>query len=127
MASVASSSSTATARPGGGRASTGRAAAPARRLTAERKQEIRDAFDLFDVEGTGEMPAHEVGVALRALGVRLDASELHAQLARLHEQQGLPATPGRVPFAVFLALVSEQLVRRSPTRAVKRSRQTLML
>jgi len=125
MSSVASSSSTVTARPSG-RASTGRAA-PARRLTAERKQEIRDAFDLFDDEGAGEMPAHEVGVALRALGVRLDASELQAHLARLHEQQGLPAKPGRVPFAVFLALVSEQLVRRSPARAATCLWQTLML
>lgn len=44
-------------------------------LTEEQRQEIKDAFDLFDIEGTGTLfidigviDAKELKVALKALG-----------------------------------------------------------
>ena len=37
-------------------------------LTEEQKQEIREAFDLFDIDGSGTIDAKELKVAMRALG-----------------------------------------------------------
>merc|ERR1712072_1238593 len=37
-------------------------------LTEEQKQEIREAFDLFDTDGSGAIDAKELKVAMRALG-----------------------------------------------------------
>ena len=37
-------------------------------LTEEQKQEIKEAFDLFDTEGRNEIDAKELKVAMRALG-----------------------------------------------------------
>ena len=37
-------------------------------LTDEQKQEIREAFDLFDTDGSGTIDAKELRVAMRALG-----------------------------------------------------------
>ncbi len=37
-------------------------------LTEEQKQEIREAFDLFDTDGSGTIDAKELKVAMRAIG-----------------------------------------------------------
>lgn len=37
-------------------------------LTAPQKQEIREAFDLFDTDGTGHIDVKELKVTMRALG-----------------------------------------------------------
>lgn len=37
-------------------------------LTDEQKQEIKEAFDLFDTDGSGEIDSKELKVAMRALG-----------------------------------------------------------
>ena len=37
-------------------------------LTDEQKQEIKEAFDLFDTDKTGKIDYHELKVAMRALG-----------------------------------------------------------
>jgi centrin-1 len=37
-------------------------------LTEDQKAEIKDAFELFDTEGTGVIDAKELKVAMRALG-----------------------------------------------------------
>ena len=37
-------------------------------LTEEQRQEIKEAFDLFDSEGKGAIDAKELKVAMRALG-----------------------------------------------------------
>jgi centrin-1 len=37
-------------------------------LTEEQRQEIKEAFDLFDTDGSGSIDAKELKVAMRALG-----------------------------------------------------------
>jgi len=37
-------------------------------LNEEQKQEIREAFDLFDADGSGTIDIKELKVAMRALG-----------------------------------------------------------
>eukprot|EP00753_Platysulcus_tardus_P022674 PLAT9881.2.p1 GENE.PLAT9881.2~~PLAT9881.2.p1 ORF type:complete len:184 (+),score=96.49 PLAT9881.2:53-604(+) len=45
-------------------------------LTEEQKQEIREAFDLFDTDGSGTIDARDLKVALRALGFEPKKGEI---------------------------------------------------
>lgn len=45
-------------------------------LTEEQKHEIREAFDLFDADGSGKIDAKELKVAMRALGFEPKRDEL---------------------------------------------------
>lgn len=49
-------------------------------LSARHKEELRQAFDLFDSEGTGRVQASEIKVALRALGFEVKKEELRQLL-----------------------------------------------
>lgn len=37
-------------------------------LTPEQKEELKEAFDLFDTEGSGKIDARELKVVMKALG-----------------------------------------------------------
>ena len=45
-------------------------------LTDDQKQEIKEAFDLFDSEGTGTIDVNDLKVALRALGFEPSKKEI---------------------------------------------------
>ena len=51
-------------------------------LTEEQKQEIKEAFDLFDTDGSGEIDSKELKVAMRALGC-LDARFPHEFIGKI--------------------------------------------
>ena len=50
-------------------------------LTTEQKQEIRDAFDLFDLDGSGTIDVKELKVAMRALGFEPKREEIKQLLS----------------------------------------------
>lgn len=54
---------------------------PKPELTEEQKQEIREAFDLFDADGTGTIDAKELKVAMRALGFEPKKEEIKKMIA----------------------------------------------
>ena len=45
-------------------------------LSEEQKQEIREAFDLFDADGSGTIDVKELKVAMRALGFEPKKEEI---------------------------------------------------
>ena len=49
-------------------------------LTEEQKQEIKEAFDLFDTEGVGQIDAKELKVAMRALGFEPKKEEIRKMI-----------------------------------------------
>jgi centrin-3 len=56
-------------------------------LTDEQKQEIKEAFDLFDTDKTGTIDYHELKVAMRALGFDVKKQEVHG-LMREYDREG---------------------------------------
>lgn len=50
-------------------------------LTEDQKQEIREAFDLFDTDKTGTIDVKELKVAMRALGFEPKREEIRKLLA----------------------------------------------
>ena len=52
-----------------------------RELTELQKQEIKDAFDLFDTSGSGTIEPKELKVALRALGMEPSKEDINKLVA----------------------------------------------
>merc|ERR1711916_115931 len=50
-------------------------------LTEEQKQEIKEAFDLFDTDGSGEIDSKELKVAMRALGFEPKKDEIQKMIS----------------------------------------------
>ena len=55
-------------------------------LTEEQKQEIKEAFDLFDTEGLGQIDAKELKVAMRALGFEPKKEEVKRMIADIDRE-----------------------------------------
>ncbi|KAK4260076.1 hypothetical protein QN277_003243 [Acacia crassicarpa] len=49
-------------------------------LTQQKKQEIQEAFELFDTDGSGTIDAKELNVAMRALGFEMTDEQIHQMI-----------------------------------------------
>lgn len=75
-------------------------------LTDDQKQEIREAFDLFDTEKSGRIDYHELKVAMRALGFPVKKEEVKRLMAE-YDKEG----SGRIGWDDFFE-ISESRARR---------------
>ncbi|RUS19205.1 the N-terminal domain of Centrin 2 [Endogone sp. FLAS-F59071] len=60
---------------------------PRPEITEEQKQEIKEAFDLFDTDKDGAIDYHELKVAMRALGFNVKKTEV-LKILRDHDKDG---------------------------------------
>jgi centrin-3 len=58
-----------------------------RELSDEQRQEIKEAFGVFDTDGDGLLDYHELKVAMRALGFESKKSEV-LQIIKDHDRLG---------------------------------------
>ncbi|RZB97437.1 putative calcium-binding protein CML20 [Glycine soja] len=49
-------------------------------LTTQKKQEIKEAFELFDTDGSGTIDAKELNVAMRALGFEMTEEQINKMI-----------------------------------------------
>lgn len=63
-------------------------------LTEDQRQEIKEAFDLFDTDGSGTIDTKELKVAMRALGFEPRKDELRQLLASVSGAAGTTAGAG---------------------------------
>merc|ERR1712166_1264079 len=66
-------------------------------LTDDQIQEIREAFDLFDTDGSGTIDAKELKVAMRALGLDAKKDEIRRMINDIDKDGS-----GTIDFNVFL-------------------------
>ena len=82
--------------------------APAiRELTEDQRQEIREAFDLFDSDGSGAIDAKELKVAMRALGFEPSKQEIRNMIAEADTDGS-----GMIDFQEFEKLMTVKLGQR---------------
>jgi hypothetical protein len=63
-------------------------------LTEEQKQEIREAFDLFDTDGSGTIDAKELKVAMRCVnGLQKQPKQHDTVIRRLDSAASIPMQP----------------------------------
>merc|ERR1712146_393307 len=78
-------------------------------LTEEQKQEIKEAFDLFDTDGSGSIDAKELKVAMRALGFELKKEEIQKMISDVDDDGS-----GMGEFNEFLQMMSQKILNRDP-------------
>jgi centrin-1 len=82
-------------------------------LTEEQKQEIKEAFDLFDTEGLGQIDAKELKVAMRALGFEPKKEEVKRMIADI-DREGR----GVIEFQDFLDVMTVKMAERDPREEI---------
>jgi centrin-1 len=85
-------------------------------LTEEQRQEIKEAFDLFDSEGKGAIDAKELKVAMRALGFEPKKEEVKKILSDIDKHND-----GAIKFDDFMDIMTIKVVIMNFKLARKRS------
>merc|ERR1719281_703357 len=85
-------------------------------LSDEQKQEIKEAFELFDTDKTGTIDYHELKVCMRALGFDVKKQEV-LNLMRQHDR----AETGSVTFEGFNEILTEKYLERDPEVEIEKA------
>ncbi|XP_027700855.1 centrin-2 isoform X1 [Vombatus ursinus] len=80
---------------------------PKPELTKDQKQEIREAFDLFDTDGTGTIDVKELKVAMRALGFEPKKEEIKKMISDIDKDGS-----GKISFSDFLAVMTQKMTEK---------------
>ncbi|KAL3818768.1 hypothetical protein ACJIZ3_004673 [Penstemon smallii] len=76
-------------------------------LTTQKKQEIREAFELFDTDGSGTIDAKELNVAMRALGFEMSEEEITGMIAEVDKDGS-----GAIDFEEFCHMMTAKFGER---------------
>ena len=74
-------------------------------LTEEQRQEIKEAFDLFDTESSGVIDVKELKVAMRALGFEPKKEEVRKILQEI-DRRG----DGVIKYEDFVEIMTQKMV-----------------
>lgn len=91
------------------------------KLTEEQKEEIKEAFDLFDTDGTGKIDAKELKVAMRALGFEPKKQEIRNIIVDM-DHDGT----GTIQYHDFLDLMTLKMQERDPVEEMKKAFQLFL-
>merc|ERR1719336_2705243 len=84
-------------------------------LTEEQKTEIKTAFDLFDVDGSGEIDETELENAMRAMGLPPTEEELTAVMRASDDDMGdLREGCGTIEFDEFEKMIKDKILNTNP-------------
>ena len=78
-------------------------------VSEEEVNTIKNAFDLFDTDGSGTIDAKELKVAMRALGFEPKKEEIKKMIADADKGQG-----GVIDFSDFLDMMTVKMAERDP-------------
>uniref|UniRef100_A0A182IY95 EF-hand domain-containing protein n=1 Tax=Anopheles atroparvus TaxID=41427 RepID=A0A182IY95_ANOAO len=76
-------------------------------LSDEQRQDIKEAFDLFDSEGTGMIDTKELKVAIRALGFEPKKEEIKKMIAEIDKDGS-----GKLSFDDFVQLMTVKMAEK---------------
>eukprot|EP00922_Rhytidocystis_sp_ex-Travisia-forbesii_P015389 GHVS01022952.1.p1 GENE.GHVS01022952.1~~GHVS01022952.1.p1 ORF type:complete len:198 (+),score=43.45 GHVS01022952.1:206-799(+) len=112
--SSASSSSGGTGVGGGGAALRGAQRRRGRNeLSDDQKAEIKEAFDLFDTDKTGNIDYHELKVAMRALGFEVKKADVQ-ELMKEYDK----GNTGFIDYNDFSEIMTHKIAQRDPTEEI---------
>merc|ERR1711907_315216 len=73
------------------------------------KQEIKEAFDLFDTDGSGNIDVKELTVAMKALGCEPKPGEIEKMIADVDDDGS-----GEIGFPEFLQMMTDKILNKDP-------------
>mmetsp|Transcript_33120 Transcript_33120/g.78732 ORF Transcript_33120/g.78732 Transcript_33120/m.78732 type:complete len:167 (+) Transcript_33120:85-585(+) len=91
-------------------------------LKEEQQAEIKEAFDLFDTDGTGTIEAKELKVALRALGFEPKKEELKKLVSDL-DKSSSQSGQGHLDFNEFLEIMTAKMSEKDSREQIQKAFQ----
>jgi Ca2+-binding EF-hand superfamily protein len=85
-------------------------------LSEDQKQELREAFELFDADKTGYIDLHELKVLMRALGFDVKKPDV---VKMVHEVD--PSNTGSVDYEQFLEIMGSRYAERDPEEEIRKA------
>ena len=85
-------------------------------LSEEQRQEIKEAFELFDTDKTGTIDYHELKVCMRALGFDVKKQEV-LNLMREYDREG----SGQIEYPDFLEIMTTKISERDPIEEISKA------
>jgi len=94
------------------------AAAPAggKKLTDEQVQQIAQAFQLFDTDGSGTIETQELKIAMRALGFEPKQEEIDKMVRDVDDDGS-----GSVDYPEFLEMMAHKILNRDPVEEIDKA------
>ncbi|KAL8911868.1 MAG: hypothetical protein Q9171_003056 [Xanthocarpia ochracea] len=96
-------------------------------LSEEQKEEIREAFTLFDLDKDQKIDYHELKVAMKALGFDLPKAEI-LSILQTHGSLSEPPNPNiphhprlLLPFKEFQSVMTQRILARDPREEILRA------
>ncbi|CAD6212479.1 unnamed protein product [Miscanthus lutarioriparius] len=87
-----------------------------KRLTAQKRKEIKEAFDLFDIDGSGTIDAKELNVAMRALGFEMTPEQISQMIAEVDKDGS-----GTIDFDEFVDMMTDKMGERDARDALHKA------
>lgn len=100
----------------GGASASGGVGGGLREITQEQRDEIDEAFNIFDTNHTGELDFHELKVAMRALGFDVPKQEVLEILQQYDRKNGR-----RIRREDFTKVMTHRIQARDPEEEVRRA------
>lgn len=91
-------------------------AGPKFELSEEQKNDIKEAFDLFDTEGIGKIDTKELKVAMRALGFEPKKEEIKKMIADV-DKEGT----GKLSYDDFITLMSVKMAEKDSKEEIMKA------
>jgi len=83
-------------------------------LTEVQKSEIKNAFDLFDVDDSGSIDRRELKTAMNALGCGATKEEIDHVIGAVDDDVGVEEGAGEIEFDEFLLLMKGMMLEATP-------------
>merc|ERR1712098_194872 len=77
--------------------------------------EIKEAFDLFDTDGSGSIDAKELKVAMRALGFEPKKEEIQKMISDVDDDGS-----GTIEYDEFLKMMTHKILNRDPKDEIRK-------
>ncbi|GAV82420.1 LOW QUALITY PROTEIN: RCC_reductase domain-containing protein/EF_hand_5 domain-containing protein [Cephalotus follicularis] len=89
-------------------------------LTQQKKQEIKEAFELFDTDGSGTIDAKELNVAMRALGFEMTEEQITQMIADVDKDGS-----GAIDFDEFVHMMTAKIGERDTKEELMKAFQII--
>jgi Ca2+-binding EF-hand superfamily protein len=89
-------------------------------LSEQQKQEVKEAFDLFDTDGSGVIEAKELKVALRALGFEPQKDEIKKLISLVGGSSEKDAS-GTIDFKEFLEIMTYKMSEKDNPEEIEKA------
>ncbi|XP_042336391.1 centrin-2-like isoform X2 [Sceloporus undulatus] len=86
---------------------------PKLELSALHKQQMRDAFDLLDIDGTGTIDVKDLKVSIRALGFEPSKKEIRRIILDVDKEGS-----GKVGFDAFYSVMTRKMSEADPDEEI---------